>query len=302
VATASDPQLAGARSFELHRCERCGTAITVGVGPDPGALYEAGTYAEPRGWARRALAPLRALAERDRLRFVERLPAGARVLEIGAGDGDLVARMHDLGLDAWGLEPSPAADQAQAKGIEVVKVAVEQAEVEPASQDAVVLWHSLEHLEDPARALGRVSSWLRPGGMIVVAVPNLDSLQARVGGDRWFHQDVPRHRTHFTPGGATSLLERSGFRVERIRHLLIEQNPLGMWQTMLNRLTVERDFGFRLIKGDLEAVPGSIRARDLVVTALAGALLAPLAVVLELGAGLARRGGSIVIDATMQSA
>ncbi len=71
---------------------------------------------------------------------------------------------------------------------------------------------------------------------------------------------------------------------------------------MLNRLTVERDFGFRLIKGDLEAVPGSIRARDLVVTALAGALLAPLAVVLELGAGLVRQGGSIVIDASMRSA
>jgi SAM-dependent methyltransferase len=302
VATASDPQLAGARSFELHRCERCGTAITVGVGPGPGALYEAGTYAEPRDWARRALAPLRALAERDRVRFVERLPAGARVLEIGAGDGDLVARMRDLGLDAWGLEPSPAADQAQAKGIEVVKVAVEQAEVEPASQDAVVLWHSLEHLGDPAGALGLIRSWLRPGGRIVVAVPNLAGLQARIGGDRWFHQDVPRHRTHFTSRGLTALLERHGFGVDRVRHLLVEQNPLGMWQTLLNRVTVERDFAFRLIKGDLGAVPGSTRARDLIVTGLAGALLAPLAVALELGAGLAGKGGSIVVEASMRSA
>ena len=36
-----------------------------------------------------------------------------------------------------------------------------------------------------------------------------------------------------------------------MRHLLIEQNPLGMWQTLLNRLTAERDFAFRLLKRDL---------------------------------------------------
>jgi SAM-dependent methyltransferase len=221
------------------------------------------------------------------------------VLEVGAGDGDLVSRMRERGFDAWGLEPSPAAAAAaRRKGIEVVNAGLEQAEVEPASQDAVVLWHSLEHLDDPAGALRRIASWLRPGGALVVAVPNLGGLQARIGGDRWFHQDVPRHRTHFTPRGATALLERSGFEVSRVSQVLAEQNPLGMWQTLLNRLTTERDFAFRLLKGDLDAVSRATRARDLIVTVLAGALLAPIAVGLELGAGLAGRGGSMVLEAS----
>jgi hypothetical protein len=108
---------------------------------------------------------------------------------------------------------------------------------------------------------------------------------------------VPRHRTHLTPAGVTALLERTGYRVERIRHLLVEQNPLGMWQTLLNRLTAERDFAFRLLKRDLGPAGAGTRLRDLAVTAIAGPLLAPVAIVAELLAGIAGRGGSIVIEA-----
>jgi hypothetical protein len=145
-------------------------------------------------------------------------------------------------------------------------------------------------------AVERIATWIRPGGRAVVACPNLDSLQARIGGDRWFHQDVPRHRTHFTAAGLATLLDRKGFRVERLSHLVVEQNPLGMWQTLLNRLTRRRDVAFRALKRDLGREPGS--GRDLALTALAGPLLAPVAVALELGAGLAGRGGSVVVVAT----
>jgi hypothetical protein len=91
------------------------------------------------------------------------------------------------------------------------------------------------------------------------------------------------------------LLARTGFATARIRHLLIEQNPLGMWQTLLNRLTSERDFAFRLLKRDLPEASDS-RWRDLLVTLVAGPLLAPVAILAELAAGLTRRGGSIVVE------
>ncbi len=259
-------------------------------------MYEGGTYNRPQGLGRRLTAPLRTLAERDRLRFVSHLAPGARVLEVGAGDGKLVAAMRGAGLDARGIDPSPAACAAAAElGVEVANVGVDEADVEQGSLDAVVLWHALEHFDDPASSLRRMRSWLGPGGEIVVAVPNLGSLQARIGGDRWFHQDVPRHRVHLTPAGAGALLARTGFSIERIRHLLVEQNPLGMWQTLLNRLTAERDFAFRLLKRDLQA-DGDARRRDLAVTALAGPVLVPVALLTELVAGLARRGGSIVVQ------
>jgi SAM-dependent methyltransferase len=259
-------------------------------------MYEGGTYNRPRGFASRLVAPLRGLAERDRVRFVSGLAPGSRVLEVGAGDGKLVAAMRAAGLDARGIDPSPAACAAATElGVEVANVGVDEAEVAPGSLDAVVIWHALEHFDDPAASLRRVRSWLAPGGALIVAVPNLASTQARIGGDGWFHQDVPRHRVHLTPAGASALLARTGFATARIRHLLIEQNPLGMWQTLLNRLTSERDFAFRLLKRDLPEGSRS-RRRDLLVTAIAGPLLAPVAILAELAAGLARRGGSIVVE------
>ncbi len=301
-ATATDPELAGAERYELWRCRSCGSAKTIGDAAVHADLYEAGTYAPSRSSLQPLLAALRRLADRDRIRFIAALPAGARVVEVGAGDGKLVAAMRARGLDAWGLDPSPAATAAaRAGGVEVARARIEDARVEPASQGAAVLWHSLEHLDDPTVALRRIGAWLTDEGRVVVAVPNLGGLQAQIGGDRWFHQDVPRHRTHFTPQGLTAALERSGFRVDRIHQVLAEQNPLGMWQTLLNRLTAERDFAFRLIKRDLGDAPLAARVRDLAVTAIAGPLLVPVAIALELGAGLAGRGGSMVVEATRRA-
>ncbi len=63
----------------------------------------------------------------------------------------------------------------------------------------------LEHLERPAAALARIAHRVAPGGGLLLGVPNLDSWQARLGGGRWFHLDVPRHRTHFTVAGVSYL-------------------------------------------------------------------------------------------------
>ena len=298
-ASASDPQLAGRAGYPLARCERCGSAVTLEAASSrTERLYEAGTYAPARRSVDWLLEPLRRLTEVDRTRFLARVPERARILEVGAGDGRFLARLAAGGYRVSGIEPSAAGSAlARERGVTVENVGIEEARVDDRSQDAVVMWHVLEHLDDAAAALHRVHGWLAPGGRAVVACPDLASLQARIGGDAWFHQDVPRHRTHFTAGGLRLLLERTGFHLERVRHLLIEQNPLGMWQTLLNRLTSERDVAFRFIKRDLREARPRDRRRDLAVTAIAGPLLVPVAVALEVTAGLAGRGGTMVVEA-----
>lgn len=293
VAAPSDPALRGT-GVPLELCERCGTARSLGPPPRPIA-HETSYYAPTRGWADRLIEPLRRLAERDRLRSLSAVREGGRVLEIGSGDGRLLAALARRGHGVIGIEPSAAARaRAASAGVETIGGGIEEASPEPRSCSAVVAWHSLEHLEAPDEALRRARVWLEPGGRLIVAVPNRASLQAWIGGDRWFHQDVPRHRTHFTATGARAIVERSGFGVDRVRHLVVEQNPLGMWQTLLNRLTGERDVAYRAIKRD--PTVRSCRA-DLAISAVAGTPLAPLAIALELVAGLLRRGGSIVIEA-----
>jgi SAM-dependent methyltransferase len=194
------------------------------------------------------------------------------------------------GYDASGIEPSaPGAESAVRAGARVQRASVEAAAVDPASLDVVTLWHVLEHLQDPGTALTAIRSWLRPGGGLLVGVPNLGSLQAGIGGERWYHLDVPRHRIHFTVRGLGALLERHGFEVMAVRHALLEHNPFGMWQSWVNLLTHRPSYLYNLLKRN-----APFDAHDLAVTGLMLPLV-PLAALLEAGAALAGRGGTVAV-------
>jgi len=291
-ARASDARLARRSSFRLEHCLDCGTAALAddSDGGDSRSLYESGTYARPAPALDALIEPLRRLLRWERMRFLPPPEQAPRVFEIGAGDGRFVDALRRRGHEAGGIEPYRG---ARANGSPVAAMPLEKLDLESGSQDAVVLWHVLEHLDDPGGALERIRPWLAPRGTLVVAVPNLSSLQARIGGDRWFHQDVPRHRTQFSRPGVVRLLERSGFRVERVHSLLLDQNLLGMWQTLLNRLTREPDAFYRLVKR-----AGRTSARDAAMLAVAGPLALPVAALLELAASAFGRGGSIVLRCT----
>jgi SAM-dependent methyltransferase len=232
--------------------------------------------------------------DRQRLAILRRIvPAPARLLDVGAGRGRFVLAARAAGYEASGIEPSlRGAEAAAAAGAPVQQVTLEQATIEPGSLDAVTLWHVLEHLEDPGEALERIGRWMAPGAGLLVGVPNLASLQAQLGGERWFHLDVPRHLTHFTPLGLTRLLEEAGFSVVRAHHLLLEHNPFGMWQTLLSRLTTHPSYVYNVLKRN-----APLRSPDLAVS-LAAIPLSPLAAALELAAGLCRRGGTVAVLAS----
>jgi SAM-dependent methyltransferase len=282
----------------LLRCSRCGSAALVELVEDPASLYESGTYAPTRSALDHPLEWLRRLVDRDRLRLCGGVAPGERVLEIGAGRGRLVAAMTREGAEVFGIEPSRASSAAaRERGAPVENVSLERAEVESGSRDLVVLWHVLEHLEQPAEAMARIRGWTADGGRAVISVPNLGSLQARLGGDRWFHQDVPRHRVLFTPLGLDRLLRRSGFTPVRSRQALIDQGLLGMWLTLLNQVTAARDVPFRFLKRDLRYSSRAQVLRDALVAVLLGPPLLLVASVLEAAAIACGRGGSVVVEA-----
>ncbi|MFL5906588.1 MAG: class I SAM-dependent methyltransferase [Solirubrobacterales bacterium] len=285
----------------LQRCRNCGSAF-LGNPDRTGSsteLYDTGVYAHTGGGRDRVIEPARRLLGRERVRLLGTLPRGARVIEVGAGRGRLLAALRDRGHDAVGIEPSRTASaMALAGGLPVEAATLEEADFPVGKADLVVFWHVLEHLDRPREALAKARGWVKGGGRLVVAAPNLASLQARIGGDRWFHQEVPRHLTQFTVTGLKALLQRSGFQLTNCSHVLIEQNWLGMWLTMLNWMTIDRDVPFRFMKRDLRYRRRMDALRDALISILVGVPLLPAAALLEVGAGLARRGGTIVVGAS----
>jgi SAM-dependent methyltransferase len=277
--------------YELERCASCGSAVTDGT-PPAAELYESGQYSAARPRMEGPVATFQRFVTRQPVRFLRRagLEPGARVLDVGAGPGRLVAALTDGGFDARGIEPSRrSAALAHHAGLPVDRR--DLYEHADSGLDAVVMWHVLEHLDDPPTALVTVRGWLRPGGLLLVGVPNLASMQAEVAGAGWLHLDAPRHRVHFTADGLRRLLVRSGFEVVRTHHLVLEQNVHAMWFALLTRLGMRPGFPFHFLKRNIDARP-----RDLALTAL-GIPLVPLAAALETGAAMTRRGGTVAVVA-----
>jgi SAM-dependent methyltransferase len=286
----SDPALPG--DYELARCVRCASAVT--LAPAPAQAHEAGAYGggAPRGSG--VAAPILRAFARRRLALLEAAGAAApgRLLDIGAGRGRFVAEAREAGWHAYGIEPSQrGVAGARALGIELQRGAIDDTDVPAGSLDAATLWHVLEHLDEPGPALARIVGWLRPGGLLLVGVPNLGSVQARVGGAAWYHLDVPRHRTHFTVAGLHALLRANGLEPVTTRHVLAEHNPFGLWQSVVSRATRTPSWLYHALKHN-----APLRSRDALVTA-AALPLAPVAVLAEAAFGLLRRGGTIAVVA-----
>jgi SAM-dependent methyltransferase len=282
----SDPRL-----YPLLRCERCGSAVTGGDPPAPDA-YETGVYAPGPPRAPALVGALQRVAIAQPARILRRagVGRGSRVLDAGAGRGRLVAELQRRGYHAEGIEPSTrGAGAAAAAGLPVRAESL--TEHEDRGLDAAVLWHVLEHLDDPLDALRHVRTWLTPGGAVLVAVPNPSSLQASLAGGAWLHWDAPRHRVHLTPAGLRELLGRAGLTPVRTSQMVLEHNPAGMWMALLSRLGMTPAFPFHLLKHNM-------RPRPLDVALLAlGVPLAPLAALLEGAAAVARRGGTVAVVA-----
>ena len=281
--------------YPLLRCQRCGSVVTGGEPPGPDA-YETGVYAPgpPRAPALVGAFQRAAMAQPARLLRRAGVGPGARVLDAGAGRGRLVAELSRRGYEAAGIEPSArGAAAASAAGVSVRTESV--GDHEDTGLDAVVLWHVLEHLDDPVAALRRVREWLAPGGVVLVAVPNPASWQAAIGGSGWLHWDAPRHRVHLTPAGVRELLGRAGLAPVHWSHFVLEHNPAGMWMALLSRLGMTPAFPFHLLKRNVPARP-----LDLGLLAL-GVPLAPVAVAVEAAAAAARRGGTVAVVARVAS-
>lgn len=149
----------------------------------------------------------------------ELLPPGGRILDVGCASGGLIALLRERAAYAAGIELSASAAEAAAEIADVVvQASIEDRELpfEPASFDLVVLADVLEHLADPDAALARAAGWARPGGAIVVSVPNVAHWQARltVARGRWPAEETgtfdASHLRFFTDERLLDLMQGAG--------------------------------------------------------------------------------------------
>ena len=147
----------------------------------------------------------------ERLEALRRHGSGRRLLDVGCASGEFLQVAAASGLEVEGVEPDPVTSgQARSRGLRVRSATLAEARLEDSSYDALVPWHVLEHLPSPSATLAEARRWLRPGGMLAVETPAIDTPFARLFGARW-RQLIPDHYFFFSRRTLTALLERAGF-------------------------------------------------------------------------------------------
>ena len=132
-----------------------------------------------------------------KLRLILRLNGSSgTLLDIGSGTGDFLKLAKDNGWEAKGVEPNASArNLAKQKNLEVFET-IDM--LSGQTYDVITLWHVLEHLPNLELATQKIAHLLKPGGTLVVAVPNFNSYDAKYYKRYWAAYDTPRHLWHFS--------------------------------------------------------------------------------------------------------
>jgi len=142
---------------------------------------------------------------------LERDTPGA-VIDIGCGEGGVLRELSKQGWETYGIElDEQAAKRAAEVTPNVFCGQLERASLPSNRFDLAIFHHSLEHLPQPLASLREVRRVLKEGGEVLIEVPNLQSPQARVFGQRWVGWDLPRHLYHFSALTLKQMLEEAGF-------------------------------------------------------------------------------------------
>ena len=139
---------------------------------------------------------------------------GNRVLDYGAGSGKFAEFLSKKDFNISVVEPYNK--EIKNQSLLNINVYEKIADI-PKSEcyDGITLWHVLEHLPNPEQVLTKIHNLLEKKGVLMIALPNINSLDARYYKSYWAALDVPRHIWHYTIKGIISLVESKGFKLEK---------------------------------------------------------------------------------------
>lgn len=240
---------ASSETFYLCRCEECGFLFTQDfpVEAEMGGYYETPDYISHsdtrKGLINKIYHSVRSYMLKRKARLTEREihARSGRLLDIGTGTGYFADTMQRRGWQVAAIEKNAQA-RAFAKEHFNLDVAPDEAlkEFSPESFDVITLWHVMEHLEHLNETWDKLNTLLTDKGVLIIAVPNHTSYDAKKYGAHWAAYDVPRHLWHFTPDTIQQFGAKHGF-------ILSGRHPMpfdAFYVSMLSEKNMKRSFPF----------------------------------------------------------
>ena len=153
---------------------------------------------------------------------------GKRLLDIGAHHGFFVDEAKKSGFGACGIEINKhLVEEAQKRGVPLYLGSAEKFSI-PSPFNVITMFHVLEHVEDPKLVVSNIVKNLRPGGLFVLEVPNIESYLAKNHGLSWRYIAL-EHLLYFSPKTLFNLLSSFGFEIlmHKRRNYEVQYMSLG---------------------------------------------------------------------------
>jgi 2-polyprenyl-3-methyl-5-hydroxy-6-metoxy-1,4-benzoquinol methylase len=248
-------------AFSIVCCKSCGFHFTSPI-PDEasiGSYYKSESYvshsSSKKGVINRIYHWVRWYSLRRKVSLINSLSKEKSVLDIGAGTGHFLKQAKKAGWKVTGLEPDSDARNL-AKSVNDVDLLDQQSlySLENESFDVITMWHVLEHVYHLKKDVLRITELLKPEGTLVVAVPNMDSYDAKHYKEYWAAFDLPIHLYHFTQKDIISLFDRYSFELVETRPMIFD----AFYVSMLS----EKYRNGNMLKGVMTGLKSNWRAKE----------------------------------------
>lgn len=248
--------------FDIFECPNCGLLFTEPrPAPDViGKYYQSEDYyshqQNKKGFIPRIYERVKSINIKNKVKMaIDGLPQGS-LLDIGCGVGDFLCQVKKENWNVVGIEPSDTAKDIaeQRLGFRPISPS-EYNSFSDASFDVITLWHVLEHIDDLHFQTSEFERLLKPGGRLVIALPNYQSFDCQYYRDKWAAWDVPRHLNHFSQKSLQNMIVSQGFSILDSKKLV--------WDAYYISFMSERYCGHSLplVRGALVGLQSNLKAR-----------------------------------------
>ena len=223
-------------TFQIVSCKSCGFKFT---NPRPedsviGNYYKAESYVShsntKKGLINKIYHSVRSYTLKKKLGLVQSYVSRGTILDYGCGTGMFLSTCKSGGWDTVGMEPD--ADARKLASDQGLNVFSDKARIQTYVTDkrfsAITLWHVLEHVTDMPETLGFFKEKLQKDGVLIIAVPNHVSYDAKHYREFWAAYDVPRHIHHFDVKSMSKLLSNHGFKLVETRGMKFDSFYVSM--------------------------------------------------------------------------
>ena len=233
IITCND-YLVSNKKFSVCECENCGFKFT---SPRPKEevlwkYYESEDYISHSETKKGIVNSLYILARKHTLRWkvnlVKTLTNKRGILDIGCGSGSFLNACKERKFNATGMEPSDFARTRAKKEYGLDILPIEEIYSSKEKTDIITMWHVLEHVSDLNGYFERFEQMLNDEGVLIIALPNCNSYDAKHYKEFWAAYDVPRHLWHFNKKSVKELGEKHGFELKNIIPMKLDAFYIAM--------------------------------------------------------------------------